>query len=156
MTPLNEADKADIRQLLRKADTDLSLAEVLAPQAEYFDQLTFHCQQAAEKYLKTRLMTLGIIPAKTHDLVRLLDVLSDYDAVTATDRHLAEFLTPYAVKMRYLSDEVAEPAATVFVDAIRLSATACAPSSKPRSANRSHLCPAQSSVLPLRSQWPSK
>lgn len=119
MTPLSDAEKASIRQLLRKADADLSLAELLVDQAVYFDNLTFHAQQAAEKYLKTRLMLVGEVPAKTHDLIRLLNELAQFEPISADDRRLGEFLTPYAVKMRYLTDEGTEPPVADFIAAAR-------------------------------------
>jgi HEPN domain-containing protein len=39
----------------------------------------FHCQQAAEKYLKALLQEKGAAVLKTHDLEDILDLLRPYD-----------------------------------------------------------------------------
>ncbi|MBU4486383.1 MAG: HEPN domain-containing protein, partial [Candidatus Delongbacteria bacterium] len=41
---------------------------------EYLDTVTFHCQQAVEKYLKAYLIYLVIDFKFTHDSVYLLDL----------------------------------------------------------------------------------
>jgi HEPN domain-containing protein len=44
--------KRATREWIRKAEADYRLAEVIAHGSEPFhDQLCFHCQQSAEKYL---------------------------------------------------------------------------------------------------------
>ena len=43
------------REWVRKAEADYRLAAKLAADKEsFYDQLCFHCQQAAEKYLKAQ------------------------------------------------------------------------------------------------------
>ena len=46
---------------------------------EYLDTVTFHCQQSVEKYLKEYLIFLGIDFRFTHDLVYLIDLITQRD-----------------------------------------------------------------------------
>jgi HEPN domain-containing protein len=65
------------------------------------DQVCFHCQQSAEKYLKAPLEELAIDVEKTHELKRLLTPLLPYDpALRSLGRGLS-FLTSFAVNPRY-------------------------------------------------------
>jgi len=68
----------------------------------------FHCQQAAEKYLKAFLAAQGEYPPPTHDLLVLLtEVRSMSPAVDSLWDDLAA-LTAYAVETRY-PDDWSEP-----------------------------------------------
>ena len=62
----------------------------------------FHAQQAVEKTLKAWLAFLGATFPKTHDLKKLIDMLSDRGIVTD---HLDAFvdLNAFAVQYRYES-----------------------------------------------------
>ncbi len=65
------------------------------------DLICFHCQQAAEKYLKALLQERGVKAPRTHDLQDLLSLLLPHDP---TLRPLARgllFLNPFAVDYRY-------------------------------------------------------
>ena len=68
------------------------------------DSIAFHCQQAAEKYLKALLVSLQVEFPKTHDLEELLDVLSTVAADVASDLEGVKFLSPFGVKIRYPGD----------------------------------------------------
>jgi HEPN domain-containing protein len=61
----------------------------------------FHCQQAAEKYLKAFLQELGDPVPRTHDLEDLLDLLLPHDATLVPLRRGVASLTKYAVEYRY-------------------------------------------------------
>jgi HEPN domain-containing protein len=62
----------------------------------------FHCQQAAEKYLKALMQELATpAPPRTHDLVKLLDHLLPHDPTVAKLRRGLRSLNPYAVDVRY-------------------------------------------------------
>jgi HEPN domain-containing protein len=62
-----------LRQWVRKAEHDLEAASRIMAIEEGcpFDTVCFHCQQAAEKYLKCLLTYLGIQAPRTHDLKAL-------------------------------------------------------------------------------------
>ncbi|MBA4394903.1 MAG: hypothetical protein C0407_15230 [Desulfobacca sp.] len=55
-------DKSDlVREWMNKAERDIGMAELaLVNKPEYTDAICFHCQQAAEKYLKAYLVFLNI------------------------------------------------------------------------------------------------
>jgi HEPN domain-containing protein len=61
----------------------------------------FHCQQAAEKYLKAQLQEIGLAVPRTHDLEILLDLLLPNDSTLAPLRRALRSLTRYAVGFRY-------------------------------------------------------
>jgi HEPN domain-containing protein len=65
------------------------------------DLVCFHCQQAAEKYLKGLLQEWGIVPPRTHNLVDLLNLVLPRDATLRPLRRKIESVTRYAVDFRY-------------------------------------------------------
>ncbi|HMC66181.1 MAG TPA: HEPN domain-containing protein [Gemmataceae bacterium] len=87
---------------MRKAEEDLEGARSLAAKKPPLrDLVCFHCQQAAEKYLKALLQELGVVVPRTHDLQDLLDLLLPYDATLAPSRRVLRSLSRYAVQFRY-------------------------------------------------------
>ena len=105
MPPLSQDEQQWIGQWLRKADGDLRAAEKLAESPEFFSEVAFHCQQAAEKYLKAWLTAEQHEPPRTHDLEKLVYLVADFMAIVPDDERLATFLTPYAVLSRYPNDD---------------------------------------------------
>jgi HEPN domain-containing protein len=62
----------------------------------------FHCQQAAEKYLKALLQELGAAVPKIHDLEHLLfDLLLPLDSTLSPLGRSLSSLNQYAVEYRY-------------------------------------------------------
>lgn len=94
-----------VQRWLAKADSDLRAAEKLAESSEFFSEVAFHCQQAAEKYLKAWLIAKQQQPPRTHDLEKLVYLVADFLPLVPDDERLATFLTPYAVLSRYPADE---------------------------------------------------
>jgi HEPN domain-containing protein len=87
---------------VRKAEADYRLAAKLAKGDESFhDQLCFHCQQAAEKYLKALLQELGLTVPRTHMLRDLVDLIVPHHGELNSLRRGAKFLTRFAVEARY-------------------------------------------------------
>lgn len=94
--------KESARAWFAKAFEDEESAEVLlnadppknAPAA-------FHCQQAAEKYLKACLAYYGEDPPRTHDLPLLLRLCQEHDDTLQVLRDAAGKLYPFAVEVRY-------------------------------------------------------
>ena len=72
-------DKKDlIIEWLKKSEHDLGTAKItFLNKPEYSDTICFHCQQAVEKALKAVWIKLGIKIVKTHDLLFLLDKISE-------------------------------------------------------------------------------
>jgi HEPN domain-containing protein len=90
------------REWVRKAEADYRLAAKLASEDESFhDQLCFHCEQAAEKYLKALLQELGLAVPRTHMLRDVVDLLVPHHSELSSLRRGAKFLTRFAVETRY-------------------------------------------------------
>ena len=94
--------KRKTREWVRKAESDLTGASQLAgTKPRQNDLICFHCQQAAEKYLKAVLQELGLKIPHTHDLDDLLDLLLPHHATLRPLRRGLRFLTQFAVDYRY-------------------------------------------------------
>ena len=65
------------------------------------DVVSFHCQQAAEKYLKALLCELGLHIPRIHDLDQLLVLLLPHHALLAHLQRILVSLSHYAVDYRY-------------------------------------------------------
>ena len=73
MMPPEEVKRRIVNGWLDRANADIALAEhLLSGEAAFLDAIAFHCQQAAEKYLKALLTWWGIEFPKTHELARLI------------------------------------------------------------------------------------
>lgn len=116
------------RAWFAKGDSDMRSARALLdlspPETE---SAAFHCQQAAEKYLKGLLAQNGEEIPRIHDLSVLVDLASDHQPSLENLEDAAELLVPFAVAARYPftyaepdaeEAEEAFDAATTFRDAI--------------------------------------
>jgi HEPN domain-containing protein len=97
----------ELEQWFIRADEDLKSAEYLAtmhyPRPEGI--ICFHCQQAAEKYLKGFLFQRDVEFPKTHDLIRLLELCENADNQFSTILPKCNTLNRYSVIPRY-PDEI--------------------------------------------------
>lgn len=94
--------KRTTREWVGKAEDDYQLAaEGSRLSRPFHDQVCFHCQQAAEKYLKAVLEQLGLSVPKTHDLERLLGALLPHHPTLRPLRRGLAFLTNFSVAIRY-------------------------------------------------------
>jgi HEPN domain-containing protein len=125
-----------LRQWIRKAEHDLEAANRIMSVEEGcpFDTVCFHCQQAAEKYLKCLLTYLSIQAPQTHDLKALAALIPLEQRFSLRVEDLVE-LNPYAVDVRY-ADDWREPQLN---DAKRALALASAVRAGPRSVRRCRL-----------------
>lgn len=60
---------------LLKAREDETVVAVIANAGGPYGIAAYHVQQAAEKYLKAALISVGITPPRSHDLVQLVSLL---------------------------------------------------------------------------------
>src|SRR5438046_7086554 len=89
-------------QWVHKAEQEWLVAHKLAGETPPpRDIVCFHCQQAAEKYLKALLQEDGLVVPKTHELVTVINLLVPGDATLGTLKRKARSLTQYAVHYRY-------------------------------------------------------
>ena len=83
-------------------DADLETAEHLLTMHHLrFEIICFHCQQAAEKYLKGYLLYNGIFPPKIHDLDKLCEMCVEYNTEFESIYTECEGLSDYGVQPRY-------------------------------------------------------
>ena len=94
------------------AEGDLSVAEHLANTMSPIPTaaIAFHCQQAAEKYLKGAIVILGEEPPYTHDLPELCKIAETHRPSFADISIQCSTVTQFSVQPRYdfglsLSDE---------------------------------------------------
>jgi HEPN domain-containing protein len=85
------------------ADRDLSIAEHLAATMLPVptEVIAFHCQQAAEKYLKGALVILEEEPPYTHDLDELCRLAEKHRPSFAGISPLCSIITHYSILPRY-------------------------------------------------------
>ena len=94
--------KRETAKWVLKAEEDWEGAHRLAGEKKPLrDLVCFHCQQAAEKYLKALLQENGAVVPKTHNLDDLLDLLLPHEATLAPLRRILRSLSRFAVEYRY-------------------------------------------------------
>ena len=98
MTP-NEWLLDETRGWIERAQGDLRAAEICAP--ELPATALFHCQQAAEKYLKAYLTWNQKVFRKTHELRELAAACALIDPASKSTLAPAEALSKYAWQFRY-------------------------------------------------------
>lgn len=88
---------------MRHARSDLALAKASPPPGTLLEALCFHAQQAAEKALKSVLVSRSVPVPRTHSIGALLDLVAQHASVSSHLRQAAA-LTEYAVTTRYPGD----------------------------------------------------
>jgi len=105
MKPPEQVKTEFFKQWLGKAVQDLAAAKILLrEETSFLSTVGFHCQQAAEKYLKAFLTWHQIEFPKTHDIDEILDLVAKVDSKLAKSLRNANILTDYAVEIRYPGD----------------------------------------------------
>jgi HEPN domain-containing protein len=116
---MSETDKELAQGWFRKAENDLlSARNNLAAKIVPTDAVCFHCQQAAEKFLKGFLAWHGKPFGKTHDLESLVTVCAQVIPDLLDLRNDANMLTDFAVEVRY-PDVPEEPTLPEAKEALR-------------------------------------
>jgi len=112
---------------IQRAENDILTARHLAENMRPvpMEIVCFHCQQAAEKYLKAFLIWNNQEPPKTHDLIELAKLCSDFDKDFLLLSLKCEYLIPFATRTRYpgasdLEDEDTKKALVYAQDIIDL------------------------------------
>jgi HEPN domain-containing protein len=86
---------------LLRARGDLALARAPLPEGAFYEDLCFHCQQAAEKALKAVYQHKGWSFRYTHDLAELIAGLKSQGLKVSTQIDQAVLLTTFAWETRY-------------------------------------------------------
>ena len=100
---MNKATSEFVKQWLAKANEDLLVVEKLTEdEIIATSSVCFHCQQAAEKFLKAFLIANGVEIRKTHNIEYLLSECSEID-MDFSDIDPKE-LSDFGVDARYPGD----------------------------------------------------
>ena len=96
-----------IAQWIGKADHDLGTAKITYLHIpEFLDTVTFHCQQAIEKYLKSYLIYLEQTFKFSHDLIYLLELIIQKDTDFESYYDTFSEIQGYAVEVRYPNETI--------------------------------------------------
>lgn len=92
-----------VGEWITKADADWELAQIARASGnpKLHDGVVFHAQQCVEKLFKARLIQLGQIIRKTHDLASLSSSLNQADQSWSWDEGQLEDLSDAGVMNRY-------------------------------------------------------
>ena len=93
--------KKQVEDWILLADNDLYATEIIMKD-EYplTNIVVFHCQQTIEKYLKAYLIEKGITLVKTHDLIRLNDMIKEINDLGIDENRLISINEVY-IESRY-------------------------------------------------------
>ncbi len=89
---------------VQKAEEDYQVAVRTHRSGAFHNAVCFHCQQAAEKFLKALMEEQGLSIPKTHDLDDLRKLLLPHHPLLQPFRRGLVFLTRFAVETRYPGD----------------------------------------------------
>ncbi|MCL2194917.1 MAG: HEPN domain-containing protein [Oscillospiraceae bacterium] len=113
---------SEVAQWLAKATDDLNNAQYLYDNRwpRPLELICFLSQQCAEKSVKAYLISLGIEPPYTHDIVLLIELCRTHTPVFHVFSEAGKQLTPYAVRLRYPDEmEVDEPSTSYALNSAR-------------------------------------
>ena len=92
----------DVKEWLLIADEDLYSAKILNEAVRKpLEIICYHCAQAVEKYMKGFLIYHDVIPQKTHNLILLNTLCSEFDDTFASLQSSCIFLNVFANDIRY-------------------------------------------------------
>lgn len=96
-------DSTNPKAWLEFADEDFGFARVNLNDLEvnYFPQICFHFQQAAEKYLKAYIVAKKLAFRKIHELPALLQICQTDDSHFIQLKDECDFLTEFYFESRY-------------------------------------------------------
>ena len=103
---MSDNSKLLANEWFKKADEDLYYARLVAQNEAPYGLACFHCQQAAEKYLKGYLTYKNIEIEKIHDIIRLLGICKKCDDKFGELTEECIMLNAYYIPTRYPVPEV--------------------------------------------------
>lgn len=90
-----------VQEWIDKAEDDFGFASVSLEQTEYFAQICFHFQQAAEKYLKACIIANELAFRPVHNLLELLNICREQDPDVGAIEEACRYLNPIYIDTRY-------------------------------------------------------
>jgi HEPN domain-containing protein len=99
-------DPKNAKKMFNLAAKDFKALQNMADEALFdIEIFGFHAQQTVEKLIKAWLSSLGIKYERTHDLQNLFSVLKDNNQIVPASFEELDYLTEFAVNLRYDSFE---------------------------------------------------
>jgi HEPN domain-containing protein len=89
------------KEWIEKADEDYGFARDGIEHTDYFAQVCFHFQQAAEKYLKAFIVANKLEFRAVHNLLELLEICRQNDPDIEELQQACRFLNPFYIDTRY-------------------------------------------------------
>lgn len=89
------------KEWIQKADEDYGFASLGIEYTDYFGQICFHFQQAAEKYLKAFIVVNKLDFRPVHNLLELLGTCKKADPYIKELEQACRFLNPFYIDTRY-------------------------------------------------------
>jgi len=90
-----------VQEWLNKADEDFGFASAGLEFTDFFAQICFHFQQAAEKYLKALIIARQLEFRPVHNLLELVNSCRDVEPSMAQIEAACRFLNPFYIDTRY-------------------------------------------------------
>ncbi len=90
-----------VQEWLRKADEDYGFASASIEHNEYYAQICFHFQQAAEKYLKAFIIANKIEFRSIHNLLELFKLCREKNVEVKEVEQDCRYLNPFYIDTRY-------------------------------------------------------
>ncbi len=90
-----------IKEWIEKAEEDFGFASTSIEHTNYFAQVCFHFQQAAEKYLKAFIIANGLEFRPVHNLLELLATCRQKEPAIEKIEEACRYLNPFYIDTRY-------------------------------------------------------
>lgn len=90
-----------VQEWIVRAEEDFGFASSSLKLANYFAQICFHFQQAAEKYLKAFIIAHDLEFRPVHNLLELLAICEEKDSTIAEIEEACRYLNPFYIDTRY-------------------------------------------------------
>lgn len=94
-------DPKIVKEWIEKADSDFQFAERNLVENGFYEQICFHFQQAAEKFLKAYIVANELEFKKVHDLGELVQICQRKNSGFKFLEKEAKFLTDFYLEPRY-------------------------------------------------------
>ena len=90
-----------IKEWIEKAEEDFGFASISIEHTNYFAQICFHFQQAAEKYLKAFIIANKLEFRPIHNLIELLEACREKEPRIEEIEEDCRYLNPFYIDTRY-------------------------------------------------------
>jgi HEPN domain-containing protein len=94
-------NKEVVKEWIDKAEEDFGFASISIEYTDYFAQICFHFQQAAEKYLKAFIIANKLEFRSIHNLLELLEICREKKSSIAEIEEDCRYLNPFYIDTRY-------------------------------------------------------